>query len=33
VAGLEVEALYGWFDKRPFDEESREFVWVARRPA
>ena len=33
VAGLEVEALYGWFDRRPFDEESREFVFVARRPA
>jgi SAM-dependent methyltransferase len=33
VAGLEVEALYGDFDRRPFDEESREFVWVARRPA
>ena len=33
VAGLEVEALYGWFDRRPFDEESREFVWVARKPA
>ena len=32
VAGLEVEALYGWFDGRPFDEESREFVWVARKP-
>jgi len=32
VAGLEVEALYGWFDRRPFDETSREFVWVARRP-
>jgi ubiquinone/menaquinone biosynthesis C-methylase UbiE len=32
VAGLEVEALYGWFDRRPFDAESREFVWVARRP-
>jgi SAM-dependent methyltransferase len=32
VAGLEVEALYGWFDRRPFDEESREFVWVARKP-
>ena len=23
VAGLEVEALYGWFDRRPFDDESR----------
>jgi len=33
VAGLETEALYGWFDRRPFDPESREFVWVARRPA
>ena len=33
VAGLEVEALYGDFDRRPFDEESREFVWVTRKPA
>jgi SAM-dependent methyltransferase len=33
VAGLETEALYGWFDRRPFDESSEEFVWVARRPA
>jgi ubiquinone/menaquinone biosynthesis C-methylase UbiE len=33
VAGLEVEALYGGFDKRPFDDESREYVWVTRRPA
>jgi hypothetical protein len=33
VAGLETEALYGWFDRRPFDESSREFVWVARKPA
>ena len=32
VAGLETEALYGWFDRRPFDEESRELVWVARKP-
>ena len=30
-AGLEVEALYGWFDGTPFDETSREFVYVARR--
>lgn len=22
----------GWFDRRPFDEESREFVYVARKP-
>ena len=32
VAGLEVEELYGWFDRRPFDDESRELVWVARKP-
>jgi SAM-dependent methyltransferase len=32
VAGLEVEALYGWFDRRPFDDDSGEYVWVARKP-
>jgi SAM-dependent methyltransferase len=32
VAGLEVEALYGDFDRTPFDKESREFVWVTRKP-
>ena len=32
MAGLEVEALYGWFDRRPFDEQSEEMVWVARKP-
>ncbi|MGH2977238.1 MAG: class I SAM-dependent methyltransferase [Gaiellaceae bacterium] len=32
VAGLEVEALYGWFDRRPFDDESLEFVYVTRKP-
>ena len=32
TSGLEVEALYGGFDREPFTEESREFVWVARRP-
>jgi len=31
VSGLETEELYGWFDRRPFDDESREFVWVARK--
>lgn len=31
VSGLEIAALYGWFDRRPFDEASREFVWVARK--
>jgi ubiquinone/menaquinone biosynthesis C-methylase UbiE len=33
VAGLEVEALYGGFDRRPFDDDSREYVWVTRRPS
>ena len=32
VSGFEVEALYGWFDRRPFDDASVEFVWVARKP-
>src|SRR3954454_4605514 len=32
VAGLEIEALYGWFDRRPFDDESLEFVYVTRLP-
>ena len=31
VAGLEVEALYGDFRRRPFDDASREYVFVARR--
>jgi SAM-dependent methyltransferase len=33
VAGLEVEALYGDFDRTPFGKDSREFVWIARKPA
>jgi SAM-dependent methyltransferase len=32
VSGLETEALYGWFDRRPFDTDSREHVWIARKP-
>jgi len=32
VAGFEVEALYGGFDRRPFDESATEFVWVVRKP-
>jgi hypothetical protein len=32
VAGLELEALYGGFDRKPLDDESREYVFVARRP-
>jgi SAM-dependent methyltransferase len=31
VAGLEVEALYGGFAGEPFHDDSREYVFVARR--
>jgi hypothetical protein len=31
VAGLELEALYGGFDGEPLDDDSREYVFVARR--
>ncbi len=31
VAGLEVEALYGGFAGEPFTDDSREYVFVARR--
>jgi trans-aconitate methyltransferase len=30
VAGLEVEALYGGFAREPFDDASREYVFVTR---
>src|SRR5215216_3045935 len=33
VAGLEVEALYGSFERGPLQDDSREYVWVARKPA
>jgi len=33
VAGLELEALYGDFEGTPVDDESREYVFVTRRPA
>jgi SAM-dependent methyltransferase len=32
VAGLELEALYGGFDAEPLDDDSREYVFVTRRP-
>jgi SAM-dependent methyltransferase len=32
VAGLEVEALYGGFEREPLTDESLEFVYVARKP-
>lgn len=31
VAGLQLEALYGGFANEPFGDESREYVFVARR--
>jgi hypothetical protein len=31
VAGLSLEALYGGFDGEFFDQDSREYVFVARR--
>jgi SAM-dependent methyltransferase len=33
VAGLEVEAHYGWFDRRPLEDDSPELVFVARKPS
>jgi SAM-dependent methyltransferase len=30
-AGLEVEAFYGWFDRRPYGG-GEDLVWIARRP-
>lgn len=32
VAGLELEALYGGFAREPFGDQSREYVFVTRRP-
>ena len=32
VAGLELDALYGDFDRTPAGDESREYVFVARKP-
>jgi SAM-dependent methyltransferase len=32
VAGLELEMLHGGFAGEPFTDESREYVFVARRP-
>ena len=31
VARLELEALFGGFDRRPLDDDSREYVFVASR--
>jgi SAM-dependent methyltransferase len=32
VAGLEIEAQYGWFDRRPLEDDSPELVFVTRKP-
>jgi YD repeat-containing protein len=32
-SGLEVEARYGWFDRTPLAADSREAVYVARKPS
>lgn len=32
VAGLEVEALYGGYAREPFTDDSREYLFVTRRP-
>jgi SAM-dependent methyltransferase len=31
VAGLSLEALYGGFGSEPFEDDSREYVFIARR--
>jgi len=31
AAGLEIEASYGDFDRKPLDDQSREYVFIARR--
>jgi ubiquinone/menaquinone biosynthesis C-methylase UbiE len=31
VSGLQLEAAYGTFDRTPLDDESREYIFVARR--
>ena len=30
-AGFEIEALYGWFDRRPY-AAGEDSIWLARRP-
>jgi ubiquinone/menaquinone biosynthesis C-methylase UbiE len=32
VAGLEMEALYGGFERQPLGDHSREYVFITRRP-
>jgi SAM-dependent methyltransferase len=32
VSGLELEALYGGFEREPFTEDSLEYIFVTRKP-
>jgi hypothetical protein len=32
VTGLDLDAVLGGFDGEPFDDDTREYVFVARRP-
>ena len=32
ITGLEVEALYGGFEREPYTDESLEYVYVTRKP-
>lgn len=32
TTGFELEALYGGFERQPFDEAANEFVWVVQKP-
>jgi SAM-dependent methyltransferase len=32
TAGLEIEALYGGFERTPLDDASHEYVFITRRP-
>lgn len=31
ISGFKVLNLYGWFDKRPFDNFSEEMIWVVQK--
>jgi SAM-dependent methyltransferase len=32
TAGLEIEAMYGGFDRTQLDDDSREYIYITRRP-
>jgi len=33
VSGLELEAVYGDFEKNPLNDDTGEYVWITRKPA